>query len=255
MLDKLIELGFSKKQAEVYLALLELGETTISRIAKKSGINRTTIYDIIPDLVRDGYVKRIFGVKTETFRAEPPEKIPLILDKKIRAIKEQTLKAQKLIDQLNLLASKQPGKPRISIFEGKEGIRSLYDDTLLTKEPIKSFGSSEVLEKFDKEFLNDYYRRRAEKKVFIEAILGDYPTAHDYQKKDKELYREIRIVPRETMDIKPEVYIYENKAAFFSFDEKFAVLIESADIAEALKKLHALAWERAGELDKKSKKR
>jgi len=246
MLEKLIELGLREKEARVYLALLELDEASVSAIAKKSGINRTTIYDILPDLVRDGFVKRIFGPKTETFKAEPPEKIPLILDKRVRSIQEQSIKAKKLIDQLNLLASKKQGKPRISIFEGKEGIRALYDDTLLTKEPIKSFGSSEVLEKFDQEFLNDYYRRRAARKVYIEAILGDYPTAHDYQKKDKELYREIRIVPREAMDIKPEVYIYENKTAFFSFEEKFAVLIESKDIADALKKLHMLAWERAG---------
>lgn len=253
MLDKLIELGLRKKEAKVYLTLLELDEASVSRIAKLSGINRTTIYDILPDLVRDGFVKRIFGLKTETFKAEPPEKIPLILEKRIRSIQEQSIKAKKLIDQLNLLASKKQGKPRISIFEGKEGIRALYDDTLLTKETIKSFGSSEVLEKFDPEFLNDYYIRRANKKVYIEAILGDFPTSREYQKKDQELYREIRIVPQKMMDIKPEVYIYENKTAFFSFDEKFGVLIESQDIADALKKLHSLAWERAKELDKKHK--
>jgi sugar-specific transcriptional regulator TrmB len=251
MLEKLIELGLREKEAMIYLALLEFDEASVSKIAKQSGINRTTIYDILPDLVRDGFVKRIFGPKTETFKAEPPEKIPLILDKKIRAIQEQTIKAKKLIDQLNLVASKKQGKPKISIFEGKEGIRALYDDTLLTKEIIKSFGSSEILEKFDPEYLNEYYRRRAAKKVFIEAILGGFPTAYEYQKKDQELYREIRIVPPEMMDIKPEVYIYENKTAFFSFEEKFGVLIESKDIADALKKLHILAWERAAELDKK----
>jgi sugar-specific transcriptional regulator TrmB len=251
MLEKLIELGLREKEAMIYLALLEFDEASVSKIAKQSGINRTTIYDILPDLVRDGFVKRIFGPKTETFKAEPPEKIPLILDKKIRAIQEQTIKAKKLIDQLNLVASKKQGKPKISIFEGKEGIRALYDDTLLTKEIIKSFGSSEILEKIDPEYLNEYYRRRAAKKVFIEAILGGFPTAYEYQKKDQELYREIRIVPPEMMDIKPEVYIYENKTAFFSFEEKFGVLIESKDIAAALKKLHILAWERAAELDKK----
>lgn len=248
--NKLLELGFSQREARIYLALLEIGESTVSKIAKASQINRTTIYDIIPNLVREGYVKIIAGDKVNTYKAETPDKIPLILDKKIQALKEQSLNSQKLVSQLQTIASKQPGKPTISFFEGKEGIRSLYDDTLLSKGTIQSFGSTEVMEKYDREFLNNYYRRRADKKIFINAIVGDVESACNYQKKDKVLYRKIRIVPQKMMNINPEVYIYDNKVAFFSFAEKFAVLIESNDIAEALRNLYGLAWDKAKDLDK-----
>ena len=52
MLDEkqLKSLGFSEKEARVYLALLELGPSTTTEIARKSKINRTTGYDILESL-------------------------------------------------------------------------------------------------------------------------------------------------------------------------------------------------------------
>jgi hypothetical protein len=56
------------------------------------------------------------------------------------------------------------------------------------------------------------------------------------------------------MDIKPEVYVYDNKVAFYSLKERYGVLIESADIAESIKKLYDLAWLEAGRWDEKLRK-
>ena len=98
--------------------------------------------------------------------------------------------------------------------------------------------------------MHAYYKKRAANKIFIKAILEDSPSSWEYKAQDKELYREIRIVPQEMMNVKPETYIYENKVAFFSLKEQFAVLVESYDIAGALKKLYDLSWLKAGELEK-----
>jgi len=51
MLNKELEkIGLSKKEAKVYLACLELSEATIGQISKKSGVKRTTVYDIVESL-------------------------------------------------------------------------------------------------------------------------------------------------------------------------------------------------------------
>ncbi|MBI4250206.1 hypothetical protein HY622_01290 [Candidatus Uhrbacteria bacterium] len=255
MEDQLQELGFSPKEVKVYLALLELGQAQITPLARKAGINRTTTYDVVSSLMREGLIHRVLDTKKETYKAHQPERIPQILERRIEELAEKQSKATKMVAQLHLLASKAPGKPRVSIFEGAEGIKEMYEDTLLSREPIVSFSSTESLESFDQNYLHDYYQRRAKKKVFIRAIINDVKSAHEYQSLDKKLYRSLRIVPQEMMDIGPEVYVYDNKTAFFSLKERYGVLIESADIATSLKKLYELAWHRAGELDAKIKRR
>ncbi|MCX6739840.1 MAG: hypothetical protein NTZ49_01260 [Candidatus Parcubacteria bacterium] len=46
----LTNLGLNDKESKVYLACLELGTSSILEIAKKSGVNRGTIYYIIEEL-------------------------------------------------------------------------------------------------------------------------------------------------------------------------------------------------------------
>lgn len=50
------------------------------------------------------------------------------------------------------------------------------------------------------------------------------------------------------MEIVPECYIYDDKVSFMSLKEKFGVIIESKDIAEAQRKLYELAWQEASDI-------
>ena len=252
MEQQLIRLGLSHKEAKVYLALVELGGGTISLIAQRAHINRTTVYDVIVHLVEMGLATKAVGTKKQEYIAEPIEKLPLILEKRAETIAEQAKEAKTLVEQLRLLPKNTKGRPRIRYFDGTEGIKSLYEDSLLSREHIRSFSSTDSLESFDQRYLHQYYRRRAAKRISIQAIINDVPSAHLYKKQDPELAREIRIVPKEKMDVKPEIYMYENKVAIFSLKEKFAVLVESEDIANAFKKLYDLAWDHAKEYSKKN---
>ncbi|MDP2951052.1 MAG: helix-turn-helix domain-containing protein, partial [bacterium] len=77
MLNKkqLTTVGLSDKQAVVYLALLELGPSTVSEVARKAGINRTTGYDILEMLVSFGLVSPLGKGKVQKYVTENPEKI------------------------------------------------------------------------------------------------------------------------------------------------------------------------------------
>ena len=41
------DFGLSQKEVQVYLKLLRIGESTVSKLSKETGINRVTIYDIL----------------------------------------------------------------------------------------------------------------------------------------------------------------------------------------------------------------
>lgn len=246
-------LGFSHKESLVYVALLDLGRGTAAEIGKKTGINRTTIYDIVAELEQTGLVVQLAGVKKKVYRPEPPEKLPVILEKKAAQFREMAKQSENLVSMLQTVAAKTPSKPKIKVYEGESGLRSLYDASLLCKTFIRSFLTADALETFDPEYVHSYFERRAKKGINIRGILNDSEASRGYKEKSKQLLREIHLVPKEKMDIVPEVYIYDDTISIFSIKERLGVSIESKDIAHAFKKLYDLAWERAEEYEKEAK--
>ena len=74
-------IGLSDKETRVYMALLELGKGTVSQIARKSHINRTTTYDILASLGEMDIISISGKQPKQEYVAEQPEKIKLNLTK------------------------------------------------------------------------------------------------------------------------------------------------------------------------------
>ena len=68
-------LGFKPKEAQIYLALLELGEASVVQIAKKTGIKRTTVYNILPDFINRGIITSAVRKKRKVYFIEDPRSL------------------------------------------------------------------------------------------------------------------------------------------------------------------------------------
>ena len=67
--------GLSEKEIAVYLALIELGPSSVREIAAKSKVNRGTSYDILKSLIALGIVSYYNKESKQYFIAEQPEKL------------------------------------------------------------------------------------------------------------------------------------------------------------------------------------
>ena len=248
-IDNLVKFGLSEKEAQIYLSLLELGATSVASIAAKAKINRTTAYDILESLINYGIISRVGDHKKKTYIAEHPEQLVAYLERKSQEYVEKSEIAKNLLPELKGIYNSIPHRPRVKFYEGEAGIISIYEDSLTSQTEILSWLNAENTADFAKKYFDDYYKRRAEKKIHIKAVVSDSPTARKIKKRNIEEDRESRLVPKNQMDIKPECYIYDDKVAFMSLKEKFGVIIESKDIADAQRKLFELAWEKAKEYD------
>lgn len=242
------EFGLSEKESKVYTSLLELGPALVSEIASKAFINRTTAYDILVALEHYGLVSHVGEQKKRTYVAENPDRLISFLDKKSKEFKSKAEEAKEIMPELKSLFNLIPRKPIVKYYEGEEGIIAIYEDSLRSKTEILSWLNTENTADFAFEYFQDYYKRRAKKGIHIKAIVNDVPISHDIHKRDKAEDREMRIIPAEMMEIGPECYIYHDKVAYMSLKERFGVIIESKDIAEAQRKLYNLAWMAASKL-------
>lgn len=241
--------GFSEKEVDVYIALLELGKATVSKISLHAGINRTTGYDILGSLVSKKLVSVSGKEPKQEYSAEPPTAITEYLKRKILETESHIKRAEKLLPELTLLHTIE-NRPKIRFYEGAEGLQHVYEDTLTSSETIRAYASVEDVHNSLPNYFPGYYKRRAAKNIFIRAIFPYTEAAKKLQKYDVEEKRETAFVPRDKYYFSPEINIYDNKVMIASWREKLGITIESEEIADAMKKIYELAWAEAKRLDK-----
>jgi sugar-specific transcriptional regulator TrmB len=242
--DSLLSLGLSYRETTVYLALLAIGKGTVSEITRKAGINRTTGYDILDALVNKGFVSVSGKEPKQEYAAEPPEKILVYLDQEKEAAAKRLETAKQLVPQLKTLHNIK-SRPKVRFYEGIEGLKEVYEDTLKSKEDLRSLALVDEAENALEGYFPKYYQRRAEKNIAIRAIFPDSPGARQLKAKDDVEKRQSLIVPGDEYDLKPEINVYDNKVMIASWREKLGIIIESQEIADAMKMLFELAWKEA----------
>lgn len=240
--------GFSEKEANVYISLLELGKGTVTEISRKAGINRTTGYDILGSLSLKGVVNVSGKEPKQEYAAESPASIIEYLKRQAAETADHIKKAEVLVPELNLLHALK-NRPKIRFYEGKKGLQHAYEDTLTSSEQIRAYATIDDMHKALPDYFPEYYKRRAKKNISIRGIVPKTLAALDRQKYNQEEKREIAFVPADKYYFSPEINIYDNKVMIASWREKLGIIIESEEIADAMKKIYELSWAEAKRLD------
>ncbi len=249
--ESLIEIGLSDKEAGVYLALLSLGKGTVSEISRKANINRTTGYDVLDTLSAKGLVSISGKEPKQEYSAEKPERLENFIAEEIKKKHEALRKTEALVPELNLMHN-IADRPRVRFYEGNEGLVEVYEDTLTSHEAIRAFATVDDMHAALPNYFPKYYKRRAGAGIGIRAIVPKTEIGIERSTHDKEEMRETALVPKDKYYFSPEINIYDNKVMIASLREKLGIIIESAEIADAMKKIYELAWAEAKRLDKES---
>ena len=239
---QLIELGFSPKESKVLLALLELGPSTATEIARKAKINRTTSYDILEVLTGDGMVNLVGETKIQKYVSQSPEKIIDLLQRRIKKAESQLAMAHSLMPQLLSIYNTKE-KPRVKFFEGLEEMREAFEDTLNTKGEILAYAvGDDMYSAFNEKYFKDYFKKRVIKNISVRVIAPDDAGTRKVILNDQQELRTTLLIPKDRFYFSVETNIYDNKVLIVSWREKFAVIIESAEISDAQRKIFELAW-------------
>lgn len=254
LITSVSQFGLSEKESAAYIALLSFGTATAREVSRASRLNRATTYVLLEALVKRGLVSISLQEKTRYYTASSPERLIQSLEDVARDTAEKLGKARSLLPELKSIYVGIGPKPKVTFYEGEKGIESIYEDTLSSSETILAFASIENMHNTLPHYFPDYYNRRAERGIKIKSIHPDTPEALERVKHNHEERRESALVPCNLYDFSPEINIYDNKIVFMSLREKFGLIIESLEIANAMKKVFSLAWAEADRLNKINKK-
>ncbi len=250
ILQVLKDLGLTDKEPDVFLALMSTpGTQPASVIAKKVKLNRVTVYKTLVKLAEMGLVTKTMKFGTMCFFVEDPDKVleNLVKQRKteVEALSKQVLT---VLPQIKTLQQQELYIPRVRFYEGIEGVKRVYEDTLVEKKPIDAFENvadiaPEIIDYLD----NDYIRRRVENGIFARVMTPMNPSNKTFRKKDKASLRETRFATIQAFPVEIEINIYGNKTAFFSYkaEEMFGVIIESRAIANSMRAVFSYCWSMA----------
>ncbi len=250
-LQEILErVGLSQNESSAYLALLELGRGTIMQIAQRAGMNRTTGYSVLASLARRGLTSTSGkGVKQE-YVAESPDRLQTHIKKEAENLVDHLSAITTIIPELKSLHNTGT-RPRVRFYEGLEGLEAVYEDTLTSHEPIRAYAAVDDMHKAMPGYFPKYYERRVKEGIAIRAIIPATKIGKDRVNQDKKELRESALIPSEKFTFTPEINIYDNKVMIASWREKLGIIIESAEIAEAMKQVFELSWNEAKRLQEK----
>lgn len=232
-------LGLNEKELAVYLAVLELGEGYVQDISRKSGLQRTSVYNFLEELKERQLISEIKKGKRRLFSATSPH---LLLEQQ----KSKVSSVERLIPQLLAIQNSVKDKPRVSFYEGIEGIKEIYRMTLRGKQTIYAWEDLDrTHDMLPPSFFKGYPEERAAKNIPARCIDRDSPFAREFTSKNNvRLARESRFVSSE--EFGTEINVFGNKVAFFSYSKKnpFGVVIDDVGIASAQKVAWMELWNR-----------
>lgn len=240
--DELIELienlGVSKKGAEIYLANLELGESTIEQLSKHSGIKRTTIYSLVDELEEEGVIIQTKRNKKVYYIPSPPRHL----------LRLKRRKLDRFADAIEKIESQQHkvfNKPRIYFLYGPNGFKQIWD--MVLQPGIKEYLLITDAFSFEDYVSSKYLQEeilKKKKKLGIKSkqLLSISPRANEIIERDQKENRSTKIFPySDNMEFTE--LITDNFVAFISPRiDNFLFVVESKSFADSRKVLFNSIW-------------
>lgn len=122
--ELLAKAGLSQREVKVYTSLLNQGEMMASELAKKTGLIRTNVYDIISTLIKKGIIAYVIRNDRKYFHAAEPEKLIDYIQNQEKDLEELKNEFKQILPQLQP-AENLAERPIIEVYEGKEGFKTI----------------------------------------------------------------------------------------------------------------------------------
>ena len=121
---KILErVGLSKGEIEVYLTLLKLGSSLVSKIAQETGLHRTNIYDTLEKLKEKGLASYVIKENRKYYSASNPDKL-------LDYVKEKETEIKSILPELKEYLNISRSESIVEVYKGKEGLKSVLKDIL-----------------------------------------------------------------------------------------------------------------------------
>lgn len=239
--------GLTEKEISLYELLLSKGQLLAGDIIKQSKLKRATVYQSLYSLEKKGLITQVEINKKIHFKPLPPTQLLQLANNQLKTYEESHNQLMSIISNLDSKYILAVEKPIISMFEGIEGLKEIYNDVLTVGKPVYATLTVEEIDpELHKWLDNVYVKNRAAKKIHAYVLVAKGPKSEAYTNRDAKEERTTKIVDKDKYPFQHEINIYGDKVAFINYKKGqnlLGVVIHHPLIAKTQKALFDLAWD------------
>ncbi len=223
------DIGLSKSEIDIYVALLELGPSTSGPIINKTKLQSSVVHRSIKRLVDGGLITFVKVGKDKQYQATEPENLLNYIDSKRKKI-------QDILPELKLKQKLAKEKNETEMFLGKRAIFSMLDNLIKDSQPEEDFLSFSLIEAHGDEeiirFYKHYNLRRREKKLNVKVLVNKKVKKIYEKNYSKELLRKAN-VHYTSFNFPQGIIIHRAHVVFLNWSENpTAVKITNTQMAQ-----------------------
>lgn len=231
-------IGLTKHESNIYIALLEKGSHTISWISEISWCNRMQIYACIERLKEVQLIWESIRWKRKYFFAENPENLENIFY-------EQKLSFQNTISLLKEKYEKKISKPELRTFYTSEAMKNIFNDVVETLWKWDTYYRySSRKQDYLRGFLNNDYKTKRDSKEIQRMVITSDELKKLKEKWEKKLNRELVAIPKlyDLFEDNITKIIYADKVAIIDYESETSFIIQNKKFADFEKKIFKLLF-------------
>ena len=245
--DALESIGLSKKESDVYLALLQTGRASAYLISQKSGLKKPTTYVILDELLKKGLVYRIPGEKKHLYTARSPEEMFILAEQDLIMRQKKITDAKRVLPELRAFTKGKETKVSMLYFEGVSGIKQMLEygeEEMREKEMVGFYAVHPEMHKGLAEYFQyDWGEYLLGLGVTTRGIVPDHPPSlTSFRKVDAKYNRRIRIIPYDKYSSEISFDVIGNMTRIQDYKNLQGVLLENPDVAKTVREIFELVW-------------
>ncbi|RLE37752.1 hypothetical protein DRJ17_05875 [Candidatus Woesearchaeota archaeon] len=193
------KIGLTEGEAKVYLALLNLGSSTIGKIIKEACVSNSKVYDILDRLSKKGLVGVVVVNNRKNFEAKDPSRLRELIELKEKGIQEEKQELEKLIPKLQQIQRYAEQPQEAEILQGTRGIKTFVElilNKLKKGDTFYILGAPREANEMLGAYFQDWHKRRVKKKIHCKILYNQ--DAKKWAKIRKKMpFTQVRFLPKE----------------------------------------------------------
>nr|MBA4405279.1 hypothetical protein [Nanoarchaeum sp.] len=243
------EVGLSESEKKVYLALLDLGDSSRGDIVNKSGIAGSKIYEILEKLQEKGLVSVYIKDKIKHFKPTNPNQLLNYLENKKQEILDIEKQAKEIMPFLFEKYNSSKDEREVEIISGMKGLEVIFREQIeiLNRDDICYVigGTWGINEELLQSFFGKIHLMREKKKIKTKMLFN-------YLQKETTnlLYSNSKYPGTTTKFIQHTspvaINIYKDRTVIIIFGKQItSIHIKSRDVADSFIEYFNLLWKTA----------
>lgn len=218
--------------------MLRLGPTSVLKIAKASGVKRTTIYSVIDSLQRRGLLRIDQKGFKKYFVAEGPHKLESLLEEKRHNLRN-------MLPELHAIYNLGESDSLIKYYEGIEAVKSVYQGLLEGVKPGDDYliiSNPDSWHKLAPEFFSDFLSRRSKLPIKVRSLFQDVAWGRQRAQLRLDPNMQIKFLPKGTNLSTNLVVIPQRVVVHQLVPPVMAMVIENKSIIQMHRESFEIMW-------------